>query len=113
MKRISITLLLFSLFSIMIFSELKEYNGTGKIILQKYGCPEAPESSTCGRYKFISETEEFIVDMSSWDLIGEKNIQRNDKVKISGYIQNEEDQEEASEPLLKIIKITKIIKILK
>ena len=55
MKKISIILLLFSLFSIMIFSELKEYNGTGKIILQKYGCPEAPESSTCGRYKFISD----------------------------------------------------------
>lgn len=33
------------------------------MVFQKYGCPEAPELSTCVRYRFISETKSFTIDI--------------------------------------------------
>lgn len=104
MKKMNIILLLFSLFTIVLFSELKEYNGTGTIIFQKYGCPEFPEGSTCASYNFISGTEKFIIDISSWSLIRTEKIKSGDKVKINGCIQDDENQNKA----INIIKITKI-----
>lgn len=106
MKKISVILLFF--LSILIFSESREYSGTGKIIFQKFGCPNFPESSTCAVYKFISETENFIIDGSSWDLIRKANIQSGDNAELDGYINDDKNQNGLSEPLIKIIKIKKI-----
>ena len=112
MKNLRVVFLLFGLLITVIFSEEKVYKGTGVIIFYEFGCPEAPEYSTCAGYRFISDSENFQIDASSWGLIKKADIKSGDKAEVDGYIQEFEKTDEIIltfyEPVLKIRKIVKI-----